>query len=379
MAPQRRERAAARLRAVVRQVLPIAAPCPTSSGVVNRKVVLRSPPKGEPTASDFELVSEPLRAVGEGEMLLRTKWLSLDPYMRTGEGMGSKGAVGRTIVGGTVSEVLESRSSAWKPGDLVVGYYGWQEYTVAKESDVQWHNKAIPIERWDGSLGPSSTAVGILGMTGYTAYFGLLEVGRPKAGETVVVSAASGAVGQVVGQLAKLRGCRVVGVAGGQRKCSFCTDELGFDACVDYKAGNLPAALKAACPRGVDVYFENVGGDVLEAVIPLLNSGCRVPVCGFISQYNGATTASNPLQRLHEIGLKQLGKNGNTEGFRFFFWNEKRFIPRLGDALRELSGWIGEGKLKYRESVTHGLENAVDAFVGLLRGENFGKTLVQVS
>lgn len=362
----------------MQHVLPLA-PSAASSGVVNRKVVLRSPPAGEPKASDFELVSEPLRPLGEGEMLLRTKWLSLDPYMRTGEGMASKGAQGKTIVGGTVSEVLESRSSKWRPGDLVVGYYGWQEYVVAKEGDVQWHNKSIPIEKWDGSLGPAPAALGVLGMTGYTAYFGLMEVGRPKEGETVVVSAASGAVGQVVGQLAKIRGCRVVGVAGGARKCAFCTEELGFDACVDYKAGNLPAALKAACPRGIDVYFENVGGDVLEAVIPLLNPGCRVPVCGFISQYNGPTTPTNPLQRLRQVGLKPMGKNGGTDGFRFFFWNEPGFVPRLGDALRDMSGWIKEGKLKYRESVTQGIENAVEAFIGLLRGENFGKTLIQVS
>jgi len=384
MPPRPEAVAAGRFRALCRHVLggeaaPQLLAAPVDSGVTNRKVVLKNPPQGEPKASDFEIVSEPLPSPGEGEMLLRTKWLSLDPYMRTGEGMASKRALGKTIVGGTVSEVLESRAPGWQKGDLVVGYYGWQEYTIAKATDIQWHQKGLPIEKWDSSLGPASTAVGILGMTGYTAYYGLLEVAKPKAGETVVVSAASGAVGQAVGQLAKIRGCRVVGVAGGARKCAFCVDELGFDACVDYKAGGLPAALKAACPKGIDIYFENVGGEVLEAVIPLLNAGCRVPVCGFISQYNGATTPSNPLQRLGEAGLKVLGKKGSTEGFRFFFWSEPAFLPRLGEAQRELSGWIKEGKLKYRESITQGLDSAVGAFAGLLRGENFGKTLVQVS
>jgi len=373
-----------RLRVLLGQVLgesavPLApaAASAAASGRANRRIVLRSPPRGEPKDADFELVEDSLPPLEEGQMLLRTKWLSLDPYMRTGEGMGTKKAVGRTLPGGTVSEILESRNPQWRAGDLVVGYYGWQEYSIAKPGDVQFHTPGVPIEKWDGSLGPASTALGVLGMTGYTAYFGLLDVGKPKTGETVVVSAASGAVGQVVGQLAKLHGCRTVGIAGGPRKCAYCVEELGFDACVDYKAGDLPARLKAACPRGVDVYFENVGGDVLEAVIPLLNPGCRVPVCGFVSQYNGDMTKRNPLQRLRDIGLKPLVK-GRPDGFRFFFWSEPSFIPRLGEAARNMSAWIKEGKLKYKESITQGLDGTVDAFIGLLRGENFGKTLVQV-
>ncbi len=360
------------------------------SVVVNRRIVLKGNPSGEPKPSDFEMVTEEVPAIADGQMLLRTKWLTLDPYMRGLDASGpmnNERNVGSTIVGGTVSEVVHSRARGWSEGDLVVGYYGWQEYSVGTPEDLQWGNKAMPIEKWNGSLGPASTALGILGMTGYTAYAGLLNVATVKAAETVVVSAASGAVGQVVGQLAKIYGCRVVGIAGGPRKCAYCVDELGFDACIDYKAGDLPNALAAAVPNGIDVYFENVGGEVLEAVIPLLNPGCRVPVAGWVSQYNIPSNnalweqqLATPLQRLREVGLKDLGKNGATEGFRFFMFMELAARqPDAGEALRTMSGWIKEGKLKYRESVTHGLDGSVDAFIGMLRGENFGKTMVQVS
>jgi len=359
-------------------------------GHVNRSIVLKRNPEGEPKPSDFEVVTEEVPPIAEGQMLLRTKWLTLDPYMR---GLSASGPmndernIGSTIVGGTVSEVVESRANGWSEGDLVVGYYGWQEYSVATPEDLQWGNEAMPIEKWDGSLGPPSTALGILGMTGYAAYAGLLNVATIKAGETVVVSAASGAVGQVVGQLAKIHGCRAVGIAGGPRKCAYVVDELGFDACIDYKAGDLPTALAAAVPDGIDVYFENVGGEVLEAVIPLLNSGCRVPVAGWVSQYNSPSNnapweqqQATPLQRLREAGLKELGEEGATEGFRFFhFFELAARQPDAGEALRTMSGWIKEGKLKYRESVTHGLDSSVDAFIGMLRGENFGKTMVQIS
>ena len=352
--------------------------------------MLKRNPEGEPKPSDFEVMTEEVPPIAEAQMLLRTKWLTLDPYMRGLDASGpmnSERSLGSTIVGGTVSEVVESRASGWSEGDLVVGYYGWQEYSVGTPEDLQWGNETMPIEKWDGSLGPPSTALGILGMTGYAAYAGLLNVATVKAGETVVVSAASGAVGQVVGQLAKIHGCRVVGIAGGPRKCAYCVDELGFDACIDYKAGDLPAALAAAVPGGIDVYFENVGGEVLEAVIPLLNPGCRVPVAGWVSQYNiprnNATweqQQATPLQRLREAGLKDLAKEGSTEGFRFFhFFEVAARQPDAREALRTMSDWIKEGKLKYRESVTHGLDSSVDAFIGMLRGENFGKTMVQIS
>lgn len=380
--------AAERLRIILRHLfveisqnyeIPLVKASATADATVqNRRVVVKSVPDGEPSHDNFEVVTETLPSVGEGQMLLRTVWASVDPYMRTVEGMGNPKLVGKTMIGSTVSEVVESRAPGWTPGDFVVGYYGWQEYVVANATDVQWHNKDIPIEKWDPALGEASTALGILGMTGYTAYFGLLEIGKPQEGETVVVSAASGAVGQIVGQLAKLRGCRVVGIAGGPQKCAYCVDELGFDACVDYKAPDLSKALAKAAPNGIDVYFENVGGDVLEAVIPLLNPGCRVPVCGFISQYN-TMTPSTPMQRLQEVGVKRLSKKGGTDGFRFFFWNEPAFLPKRVEALRALSRWIDEGKLKYRESVTQGLDSMVDAFTGMLRGDNFGKTVIKLA
>lgn len=349
--------------------------------LVNRKITLKRNPLGEPTPDDFALVTEPLPPIQDGQMLLKTRWLTLDPYMRSGP-MSQKDNVGKTVAGGTVSEVVESRVGGWQTGDLVVGYYGWQEFSIGTANDIQWHNDGMPIEKWDGSLGPASTALGVLGMTGYTAYEGLLNVAKVKAGETVVVSAASGAVGQVVGQLAKIRGARAIGIAGGPAKCGYCVDELGFDACVDYKAGNLPADLAAAVPGGIDIYFENVGGDVLEAVIPLLNEGCRVPICGFVSHYNAMPEqrAPTPLQRLKSEGFSVLGKDGSTDGFTFFAFSQlSAKHPDAERALRTLSGWIKEGKLKYRESVTDGLDSSVDAFIGMLRGENFGKTMVKVS
>ncbi len=353
----------------------------TMTNVANRRIVLKKNPQGEPKPSDFELVTEAIPPIEEGQMLLRTKWLTLDPYMRSGP-MNKEENVGSTLIGGTLSEVVESRASGWSKGDLVVGYYGWQEYSVGTPQDIQWGNEGMPIEKWDGSLGPDSTALGILGMTGYTAYQGLLNVAKVKAGDTVVVSAASGAVGQVVGQLAKIHGARAVGIAGGPEKCAYCVDNFGFDACVDYKAGSLPAKLAAAVPEGIDIYFENVGGDVLEAVIPLLNPGCRVPICGYVSQYNIAPEkqSPSPLKRLRAEGLKVLGKEGSTEGYAFFAFTQlSAKQPDAREALRTLSDWIKEGKLDYRESVTQGLDSWVDAFIGMLRGENFGKTMVQIS
>ena len=347
----------------------------------NRKVVMQRVPDGLPQTDDFVIVAEPLDAIEDGQMLLKTRWLTLDPYMRSGF-MTQPANVGKTVVGGTVSEVIDSRADGWRPGDLVVGYYGWQEYSIGTADDVQWNNPGMPIQKWDVALGEPSTALGVLGMTGYTAYEGLLNVARVQAGETVVVSAASGAVGQVVGQLAKIRGARAVGIAGGPAKCNYCVDELGFDACVDYKAGDLPKALAAATPAGIDIYFENVGGDVLEAVIPRLNPAARVPICGFIAHYNdtAGTRRPTPLQRLRSEGLKVLGKDGSREGFAFFaFSGLAARHPAAEDALARLSGWIKSGRLKYRESITDGLDSAVDAFIGMLQGRNFGKTMIRVS
>ena len=346
----------------------------------NRRIVFATSPQGAPRPSDFEFVREAIPDLAEGEMLLRTLWLSIDPYMRS-DFMGYAKNVGKTMPGDTLSEVVESRAAGWKPGDLVVGYTGWQEYSIATADDVRWHVPEMPIQKWDGSLGPASSAVGVLGMPAYSAYQGMIHVAKIQAGETAVLSAASGAVGQVAGQLARIQGARAVGIAGGPAKCAYCVEELGFDACVDYKSDAFPEALAKAVPNGIDVYFEGVGGAVLEAVIPLLNSGSRVPVCGWIADYNVDRDewASTPLQRLKAEGFPVIGKGGGQGGYRMFTFGELAANPVAADeALRTLSGYIGEGKLRYRESITEGLDRAVDAFIGMLRGENFGKTVVHV-
>lgn len=347
--------------------------------VENSQIVMRKIPQGLPTVDDFETIKIDIPELDIGQTLLKTRWLTLDPYMRSSF-MNDPNNEGKPIIGGTVSEVIESRSQRWNPGDLVVGYYGWQEYAIGSDSDVQWNNPDMPNEKWDETLGPASTSLGILGMTGYTAYQGLLNVAKVNAGETVVVSAASGAVGQVVGQLARIKGAYVIGIAGGPVKCTYCVEELGFDACIDYKANRFVDNLKQAAIHGIDIYFENVGGDVLEAVIPLLNPGARVPICGFIAHYNltRAERRPTPLERLKSAGLSILDKEGNREGFRFFGFSELAAQhPDAENALREISQWIKEGQLKYRESVTTGLESCVPAFIGMLSGENFGKTIVR--
>jgi NADPH-dependent curcumin reductase CurA len=259
---------------------------PTS---VNHQVVLRSRPVGMPKPADFDLVESPLPSPKDGEVLCRTIYLSLDPYMR-GRISGAKSYAasvepGQVIVGGTVGEVLESRHSGLAKGDVVLGYDGWQSHAVSKGGGLR---------KLDPKQAPVSTALGVLGMPGMTAYVGLLDIGQPKPGETVVVSAASGAVGSAVGQIAKIKGARAVGVAGSQDKCDYVVRELGFDACVNYRKGDLPASLKQACPNGVDVYFENVGGDVLRAVMQLLNQNARIPLCGMISEYNASESTPGP-------------------------------------------------------------------------------------
>jgi len=346
----------------------------------NRRIVYKTPPQGSPQPSDFECVTETLPELASGQMLLRTRWLSIDPYMRS-DFMGYAKNVGKTMPGDTLSEVVESRVEGWSPGDLVVGYYGWQEYSIGTADDVRWDVPSMPIQKWDGSLGPASSAVGVLGMPAYSAYQGMIRVAKIQAGETAVLSAASGAVGQVAGQLARIQGARAVGIAGGPDKCAYCVEELGFDACVDYKADSFPEALAKAVPDGIDVYFEGVGGAVLEAVIPLLKPDSRIPVCGWVADYNVDRDkwGPTPLQRLKAEGFPVLGKDGSQAGYRMFTFGELSADPVAADqALRTLSGYIGEGKLRYRESITDGLDSAVDAFIGMLRGKNFGKTVVRM-
>jgi NADPH-dependent curcumin reductase CurA len=347
----------------------------------NRRIVFATRPQGAPRPSDFELVREPLPEPTTGQMLLRTRWLSIDPYMRS-DFMGNAKNLGSTMPGDTLSEVVESRAEGWQPGDLVVGYYGWQEYSIATADDVRWNHPKMPIQKWDGSLGPASSAVGVLGMPAYSAYQGMIRIADIQPGETAVISAASGAVGQVAGQLATIHGARAVGIAGGPAKCAYCIEELGFADCVDYKSDAFPELLAKAAPDGIDVYFEGVGGAVLEAVLPLLNPTCRVPVCGWIADYNVDRDqwGPTPLDRLKAEGFPVLGKDGSPHGYRMFTFGELSADAAAADrALRELSGYIAEGKLRYRESITEGLDSAVDAFIGMLRGENFGKTVVRVA
>jgi NADPH-dependent curcumin reductase CurA len=334
----------------------------------NRQIVLRQRPVGEPVEDDFELVATTIADPGDGEMLLKTLWLSLDPYMRgrmnDAKSYAPPVRLGGLMVGGTVSQVLVSRIPGYEAGDIVSGNHGWQEFAIGRPDDDR-------LAKVDPRLAPISTAIGVLGMPGFTAYFGLLRVGQPRAGETVVVSAAAGAVGSAAGQIAKIEGCRAVGVAGGRAKCRHVVDELGFDACVDYKAGNLEANLRSACPDGIDVYFENVGGAVLDAVVPLLNPGSRVPICGFISAYNARSRSE--VRSPFDV----LGALEPPPFHRFFLVGE--WIEEYPEALATLAGWIEEGRLAYRESIAEGLENAPRAFIGLLRGENLGKQLVKIA
>ena len=336
------------------------------SGLMNTRILLNKRPVGEPTEDDFKIDEVAVDGPGDNELLLKTLWLSLDPYMRgrmsDAKSYAAPVGIGEILTGETVSQVVRSNSPAYSPGDIVAGHFGWQEYVVVR-ADGRGFRRVNP------DLGPISTALGVLGMTGNTAYFGLLRVGQPKSGETVVVSAASGAVGGVVGQIAKIKGCRVVGVAGGKTKCDYIVNELGFDAAVDYKGGNLNEDLKAACPDGIDVYYENVGGAVLRAVVPLLNNGSRVPICGFVSQYNAVGRVESPEM--------VLGAMPNPPFHRFFLVGE--WEAERPQATLQLAQWVKEGKLKYRESIVEGIKNAPRAFIGLLRGENFGKQLIRVA
>ncbi|MBI4635870.1 MAG: NADP-dependent oxidoreductase [Candidatus Rokubacteria bacterium] len=329
---------------------------------MNRQIVLKGRPVGPPRPGDFELVETAIPTPGAGEVLRRTIYLSLDPYMRgrmnEGRSYAASVELGQVMVGGTVSEVVESNNPAFQQGDLVVGYDGWRAYAVSSGSGTR---------TLDPGEAPISTALGVLGMPGMTAYVGLLDIGQPKPGETVVVSAAAGAVGSAVGQLARLKGCRAVGVAGSRAKCDYVTGELGFDACVDYKTQDLHAALKAACPKGIDVYFDNVGGAVLAAVLRLINPNARIPLCGLISQYNATEMPAGP-------NLAPLLVNRAM--VRGFIVSDH--ADRMRDFLTDCSRWVREGKLKYREDIVEGLESAPRALIGLLEGRNFGKLLVRV-
>ena len=331
-----------------------------------KRIVLASRPVGEPKPSDFRVEEYPVPAPGEGQVLLRTIWLSLDPYMRGRMSDTASYAapvpVGGVMEGGTVSEVIASNNAAFKKGEIVLSRAGWQTHAL---SDGQGLSKVDP------KLAPISTAVGVLGMPGMTAYFGLLEIGKPQPGETVVVAAASGAVGSAVGQIAKIKGARTVGIVGGKEKCDYVKKELGFDDCLDHRDPNLAVKLKDACPKGIDVYFENVGGAVFDAVFPLLNVFARIPVCGLIAHYND--TEVKPPTWASSLMFATLVKRLTFRGFIV-----TDFAARHADFLRDMSQWVRDGKVKYKEFVTEGLDGAPGAFMGLLKGANFGKQLVRV-
>jgi NADPH:quinone reductase len=332
---------------------------------VNRQIVLAVRPVGLPKPSDFRLVEAPMPKTAEGQFLVKVNYLSVDPYMRgrisEAKSYAEPVQIGHVMVGGTVGTVVQSRQPDLRPGDVVVGYWGWQEYAVSGGQGV---------ERFDTALAPMSTALGVLGMPGMTAYFGLLEIGKPKAGETVFVSGAAGAVGSLVGQIAKIRGCRVAGSAGSQAKVDYLTAELGFDAAFNYKdVKDYATKLQEVCPQGIDVYFDNVGGELTDAVFTQINVGARIVVCGQIDQYNAARAPRGPRLLWHLIV-----KRARAEGFLVF-----DFASRFQEGQQQMAQWIKEGRVKYRETIVDGLEHAPEAFIGLFHGENLGKQLVRVS
>lgn len=334
----------------------------------SRQIVLAARPQGEPVAGNFRQVSAPLPELADGQLLLQTIWLSLDPYMRgrmsAAKSYAAPVAIGDVMVGGAVSKVLASRHPDFAAGEIVQGRTGWQSHPISDGTGLV---------KVDPTLAPISTALGVLGMPGMTAYVGLKNIGLPKPGETLVVAAASGAVGSLVGQIARLRGCRVVGIAGGPAKVAYLRDTLGFDVALDHHAPDFAARLAAACPQGIDIYWENVGGAVWEAVLPLLNDFARVPVCGLIAHYNDTELPPGP-NRLPQLMRLVLSNRLTLRGFIVGDFAEQQ--PRF---LEEVSRWVREGRIKYREDVAEGIEKAPAALIGVLKGKNFGKQLVRVA
>jgi len=340
---------------------------------INRRITLVARPQALPTPSDFHLDTQPVPEPAEGQVLLRTRWLSLDPYMRgmmdeAGPGYAPAVRLGQTMVGGTISEVVASRNPHFEVGQTVLSNSGWQDYALSDGKDLMSL----------GDMAQPSLALGGMGMPGFTAYVGLLDIGKPQPGETVVVAAATGAVGSVVGQLAKLKGARVVGVAGGAEKCRHAVEVLGFDACLDHREPDLKQRLAAACPDGIDVYFENVGGEVLDAVLPLLNLHSRMPVCGFIAHYNeergGRDGHNHGADKRTQLLATVLAKRVHMQGFIIL----DHYADRFADFRRDMAQWIAQGRITLVEDVVEGLEQAPAALIGLLQGRNFGKVVVRV-
>jgi len=335
---------------------------------INHRIILAARPDGVPKKNDFRLVETPVPEPGKGEVVVRSIYLSLDPYMR-GRMNDTKSyakpvGIGEVMEGGVVGQIAASNNEKFAEGDIVFGYLGWQEYALSDGTGLR---------KLDPSQAPISTALGVLGMPGMTAYTGLANIGKPCAGETLVVAAASGAVGSAVGQIGKIKGCRVVGIAGGADKCKFVVDELGFDACIDHHDENFAENLKQACTQGIDVYWENVGGKVFEAVLPLFNFFARMPVCGLIAHYNATSLPEGP-NKIPLLMRAVLTNRLHIQGF--IVWD---YAAQQDEFQTAMSGWIREGRVKYREDIIDGLENAPEAFIGLLEGRNFGKLVIRIS
>ncbi|WP_042319863.1 NADP-dependent oxidoreductase [Enterobacter cancerogenus] len=341
----------------------------SQSAMQNRRWVLASRPHGAPTPENFRLEEQPIPEPGEGQVLLRTEWLSLDPYMRgrmsDAPSYSPPVEIGAVMVGGTVSRVERSNHPDFKPGEWVLGYSGWQTHALSDGKEL--------VKLGDNPAHPS-WSLGILGMPGFTAYMGLLDIGQPKPGETLVVAAATGPVGATVGQIGKIKGCRVVGVAGGEEKCRHAVEVLGFDKCIDHHADDFAQQLADACPDGIDVYYENVGGKVFDAVLPLLNTSARVPICGLVSGYNATDLPDGP-DRLPLLMGTLLKKRIRMQGFII----AQDYGDRIDEFQAQMGRWVQEGKIHYREQVTDGLENAPQALIGLLEGKNFGKVVIRVA
>lgn len=331
---------------------------------MQKQIKLINRPTGIPTKENFEILTASIDSASEGEVVVKTVYISVDPYLR-GRMNDTKSYIppfelNEMISSGIIGQVVQSMSSLFEKGDVVLGSLPWQEYSVVKESAVR---------KIDHRIAPATAYLSVLGMTGLTAYFGLLDIGKPKEGETVVVSGAAGAVGSIVGQIAKIKGTHVVGIAGSDEKVKFLVEELGFDAAINYKTQDVAQALREACPNGIDVYFENVGGEISDAIFPLLNNFARIPVCGAISSYNNEQADVGPRVQGYLIKTSSL-MQGFTVG---------NYSSRFGEGAKELATWLKEGKLKYEETITEGFDHTIDAFLDLFKGANLGKAIVKVS
>ncbi len=329
---------------------------------MNKRVLLARRPEGEPVDADFRFVEEPVPGLGEGHVLLRTRYLSLDPYMRgrmsAARSYAKAVEIGEMMVGAAVSEIMDSKNDAFRKGEFVLGYTGWQSEHVSACDGLR---------KLDPNAAPLTYALGVLGMPGQTAYCALLDIGKPEPGETVVISSASGAVGSVAGQIAKIKGCRAIGIAGSGEKCRYVVEELGFDACINRRTEDLDEALKTHCPDGIDIYFDNTGGPILQAVMRQLRLHARIAIVGMIDQYNAVVAPPGPNLR------PMLTMRATMQGF--LVGDHQAHVAAFE---REVGAWLREGKIRYREDVVEGLENAPRALIGLLRGENFGKLIVKV-